>query len=157
MSTSHRKSNESNLESQSVLFKRSSVPRNEQTSLKTETIPRLFVKLALPMSIGMVINGLYNLVDSFFITSYTGHAGMGGVSIAISQVIGRARSAVLISAAKIYCFLIPLMVALTKMFGISFIWYAFPMADGLSLLLVVSLLIYFWKKNKKVSLPENAL
>ena len=49
--------------------------------LATDDIGRLFAKFAVPMAIAMLINGLYNLVDAFFIARYVGPAGMAGVSI----------------------------------------------------------------------------
>jgi putative MATE family efflux protein len=50
-------------------------------NLATDPIGRLFGKFAIPMAIGMLINGLYNLVDTFFIGQYVGANGMAGVSI----------------------------------------------------------------------------
>jgi Na+-driven multidrug efflux pump len=47
----------------------------------TQPITRLFLGLALPISMGMLVNGLYNVVDAIFVTRVLGPAAMGGVSI----------------------------------------------------------------------------
>jgi putative MATE family efflux protein len=47
----------------------------------TQPITRLFLGLALPISMGMLVNGLYNVVDAIFVTRALGPAAMGGVSI----------------------------------------------------------------------------
>jgi len=61
----------------------------EKTEVKTrsdmlaqEKIGRLLFKLSVPAIIGMVVQGLYNLVDTIFVGQYTGTLGIGGITIA---------------------------------------------------------------------------
>ncbi|MBN2259137.1 MAG: MATE family efflux transporter [Clostridiales bacterium] len=50
--------------------------------LGTESIKKLLVKLSLPATIGMIVNALYNLVDTIFIGRGVGYLGIAGLSIA---------------------------------------------------------------------------
>ncbi len=61
----------------------------EQTEIKTrsdmlahEKIGRLLFKLSMPAIIGMMVQGLYNLVDTIFVGQFTGMLGIGGITIA---------------------------------------------------------------------------
>jgi putative MATE family efflux protein len=61
----------------------------ERTAIKTrsdmlarERIGRLLWKLSVPAIIGMMVQGLYNIVDTFFVGRFTGTLGIGGISIA---------------------------------------------------------------------------
>lgn len=84
-------------------------------------------------------------------------AGIGAVSIAMFQAIGNAKFAFFISTAKIYLFLVPLILIINSLYGTYFIWYAFPIADALSLLLVIGLLVYFLRNNKSIFTQESYL
>jgi putative MATE family efflux protein len=42
---------------------------------------KLFLSMALPMILGMLINGLYNIVDAIFVTRGVGSLAIGGISI----------------------------------------------------------------------------
>jgi len=50
--------------------------------LAHEKIGRLLFKLSFPAIIGMMVHGLYNLVDTIFIGQYAGTLGIGGITIA---------------------------------------------------------------------------
>jgi putative MATE family efflux protein len=50
--------------------------------LARERIGRLLWKLSVPAIIGMMVQGLYNIVDTFFVGRFTGTLGIGGISIA---------------------------------------------------------------------------
>jgi putative MATE family efflux protein len=50
--------------------------------LAFEKIGKLLYKLSVPAIIGMMVQGLYNLVDTFFVGQYTGTLGIGGITIA---------------------------------------------------------------------------
>ena len=50
--------------------------------LAREKIGRLLFKLSVPAIIGMMVQGLYNLVDTFFVGRFTGTLGIGGITIA---------------------------------------------------------------------------
>jgi putative MATE family efflux protein len=66
--------------------------RNEVTELKeiktrsdmlaNEKIGKLLWKLSVPAIIGMVVQGLYNIVDTFFVGRFVGPLGIGGTAIA---------------------------------------------------------------------------
>jgi putative MATE family efflux protein len=72
---------------------RKSFPRvdevTEQREIKTrsdmlarERVGRLLWKLSMPAIIGMMVQGLYNIVDTFFVGRFTGTLGIGGIAIA---------------------------------------------------------------------------
>jgi putative MATE family efflux protein len=50
--------------------------------LAREKIGGLLWKLSFPAIVGMMVQGLYNIVDTFFVGRFTGTLGIGGVSIA---------------------------------------------------------------------------
>ena len=50
--------------------------------LARERIGRLLWKLSFPAIIGMMVHGLYNIVDTFFVGRYTGTLGIGGTAVA---------------------------------------------------------------------------
>jgi putative MATE family efflux protein len=50
--------------------------------LDTTDIPRLLFKLSIPATIGMIVNALYNLVDTIFIGQGVGPNAIGGLAIA---------------------------------------------------------------------------
>lgn len=61
----------------------------ERTDIKTrsdmlarEKIARLLWKLSMPAIIGMMVQGLYNIVDTIFVGRFTGTLGIGGIAIA---------------------------------------------------------------------------
>ena len=51
------------------------------TLLGTEDIKKLLIKLSLPATIGMIVNALYNLVDTIFIGRGVGYIGIAGLSV----------------------------------------------------------------------------
>jgi putative MATE family efflux protein len=50
--------------------------------LANERIGKLLWKLSVPAIIGMVVQGLYNIVDTFFVGRFVGSLGIGGTAIA---------------------------------------------------------------------------
>lgn len=50
--------------------------------LAHEKVGRLLFKLSMPAIIGMMVQGLYNLVDTIFVGQFTGTLGIGGITIA---------------------------------------------------------------------------
>jgi len=54
----------------------------KENSLGTENIKKLLIKLSIPGIIGMVVNSLYNLVDTFFVAKGSGLLGLGALGIA---------------------------------------------------------------------------
>jgi Na+-driven multidrug efflux pump len=60
---------------------------NKRNELLTESMGKLFVKLALPGMAGMMAIGLYNLVDSIFVGQYVGPAAVSAVTIGYAVVL----------------------------------------------------------------------
>ncbi len=52
-----------------------------KTQLGTEKIWRLLLKYSLPSVIAMVVNGIYNVVDRYFIGEYVGEYALAGVAV----------------------------------------------------------------------------
>lgn len=48
--------------------------------LSSQPVGKLFARFALPLAMGMLINSLYNIIDVFFISRYTGPLGVAAVS-----------------------------------------------------------------------------
>lgn len=71
--------------------------RNQTILLGNEPIPKLLARLSVPATIGMMVNALYNLVDTVFVGRGAGELAIGGLTIAfpiqmlimaIAQMIG---------------------------------------------------------------------
>ena len=56
--------------------------RMNEKMLGTEKIGKLLVKMSVPAIIGMLVNALYNVVDTIFIGRGVGTMGIGGLTIA---------------------------------------------------------------------------
>ncbi|MDI9612090.1 MAG: MATE family efflux transporter [Acidobacteriota bacterium] len=56
--------------------------RTRSDMLAREKIGKLLWKLSYPAIIGMVVQGMYNIVDTFFVGRYTGTLGIGGTAVA---------------------------------------------------------------------------
>lgn len=54
---------------------------SEKGFLGTEKIGKLLLKLSIPATIGMMVNALYNLVDTIFVTRGAGLDALGGLTI----------------------------------------------------------------------------
>ncbi len=63
---------------------------NREKMLADEPVGRLIWKLSLPAMVGMIVNGLYNLVDTIYIGHGVGSLGIAGLSIVfpIQMIIG---------------------------------------------------------------------
>ena len=55
---------------------------SNRAGLGTEPIGKLLIKLSLPATVAMVVNGLYNLVDTIFIGRGVGTEAIGGLALA---------------------------------------------------------------------------
>ncbi|MFC3700777.1 MATE family efflux transporter [Reinekea marina] len=92
------------------------------------------VLLAKAIEIAKVIFMLFSFAGiTFIITGYF-------------QATGHARMALIASSARVYIFLIPLLILLPRQLGIDGIWYAFPIADGSACLLAVVLFIRYYRR-----------
>lgn len=76
---------------------------NESTKLGTEKIPKLFFSFSMTVLAGLVLNSVYTLTDTLFISHAVGDNAMGGVSLilpftilqgAISTTVGSGASAI---------------------------------------------------------------
>lgn len=76
---------------------------NDSTKLGTEKIPRLFFSFSFTVLAGLVLNSVYTLTDTLFISHAVGDNAMGGVSLilpftilqgAISTTVGSGASAI---------------------------------------------------------------
>ena len=56
--------------------------KSRSVMLEHERIGSLLWKLSVPAIIGMMVQGLYNIVDAFFVGRFTGTLGLGGTAIA---------------------------------------------------------------------------
>lgn len=56
--------------------------RTKDTILGTESIGKLLAKMSIPAIVGMIVNALYNLVDTIFIGRGVGTLGIAGLTIA---------------------------------------------------------------------------
>lgn len=70
--------------------------------LTSTPLPSLFFKMLLPITLGMVINGLYNLIDAYFIGVYVGSTGFAAVSSVFPiQMLGIAIAAMIANGTSI--------------------------------------------------------
>lgn len=68
-------------------------------------------------------------------------AGISAVAIATMQALGKPGLALFVSMAKTYLFMIPMLVVLAWWAGIDVMWYAFPGAELMSVVLVTCLVV----------------
>ena len=63
---------------------------DHKKTFETDSIGRLLFKMSLPAMVGMMVNALYNLVDTIFVGQGVGSHGIGGLTIAfpIQALIG---------------------------------------------------------------------
>ena len=90
-----------------------------------------------------------NAMKIMFILYIT--VGLQMVSSGVFQALGKARPAIILSLARQVLFLIPLLLILPFMFGLTGIWIAFPATDLLSLLLT----LWFIRKYKSIFFSET--
>ncbi len=69
-------------------------------------------------------------------------AGLGFVSIAAFQALGKPKVALFLSSFKVYLVLIPLLVYLQKAHSVNQLWYAFPVSECMMFICVIVLLIH---------------
>jgi len=76
--------------------------------------------------------------------------GLSIVSTAYFQAIGKAKVAMLISSVKVYLLLIPIIFWLTTQFEINVVWYAFPITECISFLLLLLFTSFYVSKERIV-------
>lgn len=70
--------------------------RESAELMGTAPIPRLILHFALPATVGVLANALYNIVDRLFIGHYVGADGLAAVSIAFPLVVSLSAMSTLI-------------------------------------------------------------
>lgn len=60
---------------------------SEELSLEKGSIPRLLLKFSLPAVVGMLVNALYNVIDSAFVGRGVGELALAGVTITFPIVL----------------------------------------------------------------------
>ncbi|MFL2134406.1 MATE family efflux transporter [Desemzia sp. FAM 24101] len=60
---------------------------NEENRLGTEKIPKLLMEFAIPAIIGMMVNGIYNIVDRIFIGNAPGLGSLGLAAVSITYPV----------------------------------------------------------------------
>ncbi|WP_070971316.1 MATE family efflux transporter [Vibrio sonorensis] len=73
-------------------------PQNSTAVLGQENIGKLFLQTAIPISIGLLVVGFYNLVDGIFIARYVGEDAVGSVSLVFPIQIAISAIGAMISA-----------------------------------------------------------
>lgn len=58
----------------------------ETNEMEIEKIPKLLLKFSLPAIIGLIVNALYNIVDSMFVGRGIGDLGLAGVTVSLPVV-----------------------------------------------------------------------
>ncbi len=53
----------------------------EQNQMSTESVARLLLRFALPAIVALLVNALYNIVDSIFVGRGVGDLGLAGVTV----------------------------------------------------------------------------
>lgn len=59
---------------------------NRTNQLETESIPKLLLKFSLPAIVGLLVNALYNIVDSIFVGRGVGNMGLAAVTVSFPIV-----------------------------------------------------------------------
>ena len=59
---------------------------NSSDQMKVESIPKLLLKFSLPAIIGLLVNSLYNIIDSIFVGRGVGDLGLAGVTVSFPFV-----------------------------------------------------------------------
>ncbi|MBP2201907.1 Na+-driven multidrug efflux pump [Methanococcus voltae] len=54
----------------------------EHNKLENESINRLILRYAIPATVGMLVNGIYTVVDGIFVGNYVGSYGLASISFA---------------------------------------------------------------------------
>ncbi len=109
-----------------------------------ETIVSLFT------SDVVLIGNAVSISQLIFIGFVT--AGMGFISGALFQAIGKAKSAMFLSTARVFLFLVPMLIWLPMNYGLKGIWIAFPIADGIAFL--IALVFLMIERKRLVEYPE---
>ncbi len=60
---------------------------SEELSLEKGSIPRLLLKFSLPAVVCMLVNALYNVIDSAFVGRGVGELALAGVTITFPIVL----------------------------------------------------------------------
>ena len=56
---------------------------NKTNEMETKSIPKLLLKFSIPAIIGLLVNALYNIVDSIFVGRGVGDLALAGVTVTL--------------------------------------------------------------------------
>ena len=112
--------------------------------LASERVGRLLWKLSIPAIIGMMVHGLYNIVDTFFIGRFAGTLGIGGISIAFPVQM------IIMGVVHLLLAMFTVQLAILANLGQEArLHSSIGWALGLYLLSVIAWLIHFWRHFSK--------
>ena len=75
-----------------------------RTKLLSKNPFSLMLELSIPAVLGMVVVGLYNMMDSIFVGQMVGAAQMGAVSVSYPFTLINAGSAAMVGVGSARCF-----------------------------------------------------
>jgi putative MATE family efflux protein len=99
--------------------------------------PQPFIRI-FTNDVGLIAASVYAARRIFLALSIIGLMMVGSL---VFQSIGKAAKSFVTSTARPIIFLIPVVLILPQFLGLNGVWLAFPIADGLTFLLTISLLI----------------
>ncbi|NLB21134.1 MAG: MATE family efflux transporter [Clostridium sp.] len=59
---------------------------NQTEQMAQEKIPKLLLKFSLPAIVGLLVNSLYNIIDSIFVGRGVGDLGLAGVTVGLPVI-----------------------------------------------------------------------
>lgn len=109
-------------------------------------IPELFISIFSDDKY-VIINGTNALRLVFFLAPIV---GFQMVTAGLYQALGKAKVSFMLSVSRQFLFFIPVVLTLPHLYGVKGVWMSFPIADGLSFLFALIILL----KDRKVLFPN---
>ncbi len=72
------------------------------------------------------------------------------------QAIGRAGPALFLSSIRVYAMQLPMLLVVPTLFGIQFIWFIFPIADAITLIISYLVIRVAYKKLDTLAQENNS-
>lgn len=60
---------------------------NQTEQMAQEKIPKLLLRFSLPAIVGLLVNSLYNIIDSMFVGRGVGDLGLAGVTVGLQPIL----------------------------------------------------------------------
>lgn len=105
----------------------------KENKLGVMPVPKLVLTMSVPIMISMLVQSMYNIVDSIFVARISEAALTASVTMMIGYAVSGLGSGMvnLISTALCQCVvLIPLVYLFGRLGGIGVIWFAFWIAEA---------------------------